>query len=113
MEALTDSTPDVKLFHEQMQKFDANNDNEVAQAGWVLGSIAIRGVEIATQRGKPLTRPGFMAALTQLHGQKVGMALQVGYTDADHASSATSLSVYQVKNGHFVKVSDPRPVPSA
>jgi branched-chain amino acid transport system substrate-binding protein len=113
MEALTDSTPDVKLFHDQMQKFDANNDNEVAQAGWVLGGIAIRGVEIATQHGKPLTRQGFMSALTQLHGQKVGMALQVGYTEADHASSATSLSVYQVKNGRFVKVSDPRPIPSA
>jgi branched-chain amino acid transport system substrate-binding protein len=114
LEPLSDeASPTVKTFKEQMQKFDSKAYNEVSQAGWVLGEVTAAAIEKATQEGKqPLTRAAFMEALNGFRGQRVGMALGVGYTANDHSTMANVLSVYQVRGGHFTQVSQPRPIPS-
>jgi branched-chain amino acid transport system substrate-binding protein len=114
LEPLSDeASPTVKTFKEQMQKFDAKAYNEVAQAGWVLGEVTAAAIEKATQQGKqPLTQASFMEALNGFGGQRVGMALGVGYTASDHSTMSSVLSVYQVRGGKFTLVSQPRPIPS-
>jgi ABC-type branched-subunit amino acid transport system substrate-binding protein len=112
MEPLSSTTPAVTTFKQAVAKFDPKAVNESGQAGWALGEIFGAAVERATAGGKPLTQAGVIKALTEFEGKAVGMILGAGYTEADHSTIASSLSVFQVKNGKFEKVKGSSPVPS-
>lgn len=112
MEPLSATTPAVTAFKQGVATFDPKAVNESGQAGWALGEIFAAAIEKAAVDGKPVTQSSVMKALNEFEGKAVGMILGAGYTAADHSTIASSLSVYQVQKGKFVKVKGSRPVPS-
>ena len=105
----TDTGSDMALLTKQL----ADHPDEIGllgQLGWTSGALIAKGVELATAGDKPLTQDGFQDALNSLNGQRVGVWGDVTWTPESH-SGATSEFIVQVKNGQFVKVTDPTALP--
>jgi branched-chain amino acid transport system substrate-binding protein len=111
VEPIAASTDEATLFRNEMQKAAPNAINQFAAFGWSLAAVAAQAVDNATAGNKPLTRESFVAAMNDMNSTKpIGLLFTADYR-ADHYTLAQNMTVYQVKNGQFVKVSDPAPIP--
>jgi branched-chain amino acid transport system substrate-binding protein len=104
--------PSVTEFHGAMQKYyPSADDSTFSQQGWNFAAIVQKGVEMATQGGKALTREGFLNAVNSLSGDKVGMLPSVDYSQPDTHSPAQVAGIFQIKGKQIKLVQDFKPLP--
>lgn len=104
---LTDESPAVKEFTTQIKKYAPDAATVLGELGWTTGAIIEAAVKDASKDGD-LTQAAFMDALRGLGGQQVGVLETVGWTDSNvnsiDAGKTDVFSMYQVRDGAFVKV---------
>lgn len=104
---LSDPSPAVQQFREQMKKYAPNAENGLGMVGWNAAALMYAGIQDASEDGD-LTRDSFMESLRGLGGQQVGLIETLGWS-GDNTYSLDGgdpevFSVYQVTDGEFVKV---------
>lgn len=112
IQALSEDTPEVKLFKQQIAKYSSQSETALGAYGWTLGAVLAAGVEQATAGGKALTPATWMAALRQIKDGKYGLGPSLTYA-GDQSSVVRQISMYQVKGTQFVKVSDLIAIPTS
>jgi branched-chain amino acid transport system substrate-binding protein len=104
---LTATSPPVQEFSTQIKKYSADADTVLGLLGWNSGAIVEAAMKDSLKKGD-LTQKSLMKSLHGLGGQQVGVLKTVGWTASDthsmDAGNTDVFSIYQVKDGVFVKV---------
>lgn len=104
---VTDPSPAVQEFDREIARLAPDAATVLGILGWNTGAMIEQAVKDADATGE-LTQASFMAALRGLGGKSVGVLEKVGWTE-DVVSSIDAgrtdvFSLYQVRDGQFVKV---------
>jgi branched-chain amino acid transport system substrate-binding protein len=111
VEPIASTSAEATLFRTEMQKAAPNAINQFAAFGWSLAAVTAQAVENATAGGKSLTRESFTAAMNAMNSTKpIALLFTADYRD-DHYTLAHNMTVYQVQQNKFTKVSDAMPIP--
>jgi branched-chain amino acid transport system substrate-binding protein len=104
---LTDPAPAVREFTTRIEKYAPEAKTVLGELGWNTGAMIEAAIEDAVKKGD-LTRKTFMDALRGLGGRSVGVLQTVGWTGSNtnsiDAGNTDVFSLYQVRDGAFVKV---------
>jgi ABC-type branched-subunit amino acid transport system substrate-binding protein len=104
----TATTPAMKLYTKWITKISPKWIDG-GQNGWQMAAAMLAGVKIATNGNKALTPASLSKAMLKVSGT---VALeQMSFTKTRHWGSSTA-AMYQVKNGKFVQVKAPSPLPA-
>ncbi|MCF7553693.1 ABC transporter substrate-binding protein [Pseudonocardia sp. WMMC193] len=104
---VTDPSPAVQEFDREIARLAPDAATVLGILGWNTGAMIEQAVKDADATGE-LTQASFMTALRGLGGKSVGVLEKVGWTE-DVVSSIDAgrtdvFSLYQVRDGQFVKV---------
>ncbi len=104
---VTDPSPAVQEFSREITKLAPDAATVLGILGWNTGAMIEQAVKDADADG-PLTQESFMTALRGLGGKQVGVLEKVGWTQdvvsSIDAGQTDVFSLYQVRDGRFVKV---------
>ncbi len=103
--------PAVVAFLDGLKKFAPNTTpGTLSETGWVGAKVFVQGLKLVLDAKKPLTWTTFIDAMNTIHDWDAGLAKGVTYTPTSHPG-VTRESILQAKDGKFVQVAPPAPLP--